>query len=224
MGVRAKGWLGMVAMGALALSSVTFAAAPARPVVLVPGQTPETRTVEKVATSAPAKEGGDELTNSELNLGTFLFTIAVFICLLIVLRATAWKPILTGLKTREAAIRDSVEAAKRAREEAERSTRELEARMAEAQRQASLQMTQAKADAVKVAEGIRVQAEAEATQLKDRTLREIDAAKQQALTDINNHAAELGTAVARRILQRDVSANDQQRLVEESLAELARKN
>ena len=52
-------------------------------------------------------------------------------------------------------------------------------------------------------------AEAESAALKDRTLREIEAAKQQAVTEINNHAAELGTAVARKILQRNVTADDQ---------------
>jgi F-type H+-transporting ATPase subunit b len=85
-------------------------------------------------------------------------------------------------------------------------------------------LAQAKLDAVKVADTIRAQAEAESTALKDRTVREIDAAKQQALSEINIHAAALGTAVARKILQRDVTADDQQRLVDESLAELAKKN
>ncbi len=42
---------------------------------------------------------------------------------------------MTGLKGREAAIRDSIEAAARAKADAERTTKELEAKMAEAQRQ-----------------------------------------------------------------------------------------
>ncbi|HVX84806.1 MAG TPA: F0F1 ATP synthase subunit B [Phycisphaerae bacterium] len=158
------------------------------------------------------------------DLGTALFTVLVFVVLLIILGATAWKPILGGLKSREKAIRDSIEAAQLAKEDAERSGRELEAKMADVQRQASLALAQAKADAVKLADTIRAQAEAESAALKDRTLREIDAAKQQALTEINTHAADLGTAVARKILQRDVTVNDQQRLVDESLAELAKKN
>ena len=131
---------------------------------------------------------------------------------------------MEGLKGREKAIRDSIEAAKRAKEDAERTTKELEAKMAEVQRQAAQQLQQAKADAVKIADTIRAQAETESAALKDRTLREIDAAKQQALSEINTHAAELGTAVARKILQRNVTADDQQRLVEESLADLAKKN
>jgi F-type H+-transporting ATPase subunit b len=158
------------------------------------------------------------------DLGTAFFTIVIFLVLMAILGMTAWKPILAGLKSREKAIRDSIEAAQRAKADAERSGRELEAKMADVQRQASQQLAQAKADAQKLAETIRQQAEAESAALKDRTLREIDAAKQQALTEINTHAAELGTAVARKILQRDVTVSDQQRLVEASLAELAKKN
>ena len=132
--------------------------------------------------------------------------------------------IMTGLQNREQAIRDSIEAAKKAKEEAERTTKALEAGMVEARRQAALQLQQARTEAQNAAETIRTQAEAENAALKDRTLREIDAAKRQAVAEINAHGAELGIAVARKILQRNVTADDQQRLVDESLAELARKN
>ena len=161
---------------------------------------------------------------TDINPPTVIATIAVFVCLLLVLRITAWKPIMTGLKSREQAIRDSIEAAERAKEAADRTTKDLQAKMEEVQRQAAQQLTQAKADALKMAETIRTQAEAESAALKDRTLREINAAKQQALTEINAHAATLGTTVARKILQREVNTNDQQRLVDESLAELAKRN
>jgi F-type H+-transporting ATPase subunit b len=169
-------------------------------------------------------EEKEDVIKSELSVGTLSFTIAVFVCLFIVLRLTAWKPIMTGLKNREQAIRDSIEAAAKAKAEAERTTKDLEAKMLESQRQSAAQLTQAKADALKIADTIRAQAETEAAALKDRTLREIEAAKTQALTEINGHAAALGTAVARKILQRQVTVDDQQRLVDESLAEMAKKN
>ena len=160
----------------------------------------------------------------ELNIGNLVITVVIFICLFGVVTKMGWKPIMKGLKDREHAIRDSIEAAAKAKADAEKSTRELESRIADAQRAAAQQLAQAKADALKVAETIRQQAETESAALKDRTIREIDAAKQRALAEINTHAAELGTSVARKILQRNVTADDQQRLVEESLAELAKKN
>ena len=169
-----------------------------------------------------SSEGSPGLT--DVTMPPVIATIAVFVCLLIVLRFTAWKPIMAALKSREQAIRDSIEAAERARAEADRTTQELQAKMEEVQRQANQQLVQAKADAQKMAETIRVQAEAESAALKDRTIREINSAKQQALTEINAHAATLGTTVARKILKREVNTDDQQRLVDESLAELAKKN
>jgi F-type H+-transporting ATPase subunit b len=173
-----------------------------------------------------AAEGHGEKSpvKEELNLGTFAVTILIFLTLFLILTRTAWKPIMTGLQNREQAIRDSVEAAKNAREAADQSAKDLEAKMVEVQRQAALQLQQARADAQKIAEAMRAQAEADSAAIKDRTLRDINAAKQQALAEINTHAAQLATAVARKILQRNITVEDQQRLVDESLADLAKKN
>jgi F-type H+-transporting ATPase subunit b len=206
----------------LAVGLVLLAAAPGSLRAARPEAAPAA-----AADTAPAggvSKGEGDLLGDELQLGTLVVTIIIFVCLFLVLRKWAWKPILMGLQNREQAIRDSIEAAQKAKAEAERTTRELEAKMAEVQRQSSAQLQQAKADAIKVADTIRAQAEAESTALKDRTIREIEAAKQQAVSEINMHAAVLGTAVARKILQRNVTADDQQRLVEESLAEMAQKN
>lgn len=182
-----------------------------------------------VVTTAPGKvvvteEPKEDPLKAQLDLGTLLVTIAIFVCLFIVLKSTAWKPILAGLKSREDAIRDSIEGAKKAKAETEKVTKELQDKIATVQRQALAELTQVKADALKLGETVRQQAEADAAALKERTLREIEAAKQQALNEINTKVVALGTAIAGKILQRNVTVDDQQRLVDESLGELAKKN
>src|SRR5438034_11657544 len=47
-----------------------------------------------------------------------LWTVVVFVLLLLVLRKLAWKPMLEGLHRREATIREAMEEAVRARDEA----------------------------------------------------------------------------------------------------------
>lgn len=168
---------------------------------------------------AAGEKKGDPLMEETQNISSYVFTILVFLVLLVILRVTAWKPILQGLKSREESIRDSIAAASKARDEAARTALELESRIAEAQRQGAHALVQAKADALKLADGIRAQAETESAALKERALRDIEAAKQQAIAEINGHAADLGTAIARKILQRNVTVDDQQRLVDESLAQ-----
>ncbi len=165
-----------------------------------------------------AKHGGGGLLS--LHEGTLIFTILVFALLLVVLRAMAWKPMIAALKQREDTIRESIEAAQRAKTEAQRAAQELEARIAEVQRQGAEQIAQAKADALRVADSIRNQAQQEAAALKDRALRDIGSAKQQALSEINNRAGELGVAVARKILQREITPQDQGRLVEQLLGQV----
>ena len=124
--------------------------------------------IAKAAEEAGAEKPGV----TSFDPGTAIVTLIIFIGLVLVLSKTAWKPIMTGLKSREVAIRESIEAAERAKADAERTTKELEAKMAEAQRQGATALAQAKADAVKLADTIRTQAETEAAALKDRALRE----------------------------------------------------
>ena len=220
--------MGLLLLGALFVGILFLTAAPAQ---AQSNLTPQ-EVVQRSAENAARETGVAGVPNTEEpqgglldpDLGTALFTIIVFLVLLAILSATAWKPMMRGLQHREKSIRDSIEAASRAKVEADKTAHELEEKIAEAQRRAALQLQQAKADAVKVADAIRQQAEAEAAGIKDRTLREIDGAKQQALAEINTHAAELATAMARKILQRNLTADDQQRLVNESLAAMAAKN
>jgi len=178
----------------------------------------------KTASGVEAKAGeqasGNPLLDEAKNVSSYVFTVLVFLVLLVILRFAAWKPILQALKDRERSIREGLEAAAKARTDAEKTTRDLEAKIAEAQRAGAQALAQAKQDAQKLADSIRAQAEAESVALKDRATRDIAAAKEQAIAEINAHAAEIGTAVARKILQRDVRVEDQQRLVDESLAQL----
>ena len=66
----------------------------------------------------------------------------------------------------------------------------------------------------------RREAENKAAEISQRNRGEIESAKEQAINEIHAHLAELSTQIAGKILQREISAADQQTLVNESLAEL----
>lgn len=168
--------------------------------------------------------GQRDLVSQFIDVGTAVVTAVVFLTVLLVLRFTAWKPIGAALKHREDSIRDSLAAAQAAREQALETGKELEAKIAEAQKAAGEEIRRAREDAQRLADNIRKTAEAEANALRDRTVKEIDAARVQAISDVNAHAADLALSIARKILQRQVTAEDHQKLVQESLAELAKRN
>ena len=63
-------------------------------------------------------------------------------------------------------------------------------------------------------------AQAEAEDAKKRAMKDIDTARQQALAEIYQRAAELSTSIAEKILRRNINAEDQKDLVKRSLDEL----
>jgi F-type H+-transporting ATPase subunit b len=71
-----------------------------------------------------------------------------------------------------------------------------------------------------IAAGIRTRAQQEAEETRERALRDIDAAAEQAISQVHEQAAVLATSVAEKILRRELNAEDQRDLVAQSLSEL----
>jgi F0F1-type ATP synthase membrane subunit b/b' len=56
--------------------------------------------------------------------------------------------------------------------------------------------------------------------MREKALAEIEAAKKQALGEIYTESVNLASVMAGKILQRQVTVDDQQRLMDESIAEM----
>jgi F-type H+-transporting ATPase subunit b len=149
-----------------------------------------------------------------------VWVVIIFIVMLAVLYPTAWKNVLAGLKKREERIRNDIADAEAARAKAEASLKEYNARLATAETQVRDLLTRAAADAEKLASGIRMRGQQEAEEVKERALKDIDASRQQALAEIYEQTANLSTSIAEKILKRNLNADDQRELVNESLKQL----
>ncbi len=164
-----------------------------------------------------------EGTPNPLELGwlPLVTTIIVFSAFFAVLKFKVWTPIQKGLDDREQKIRAEIESAEEARARADAALKEYEDSLATAREEASSMIAQARQDARTAGDELRKRNETELAELKQQAGREIEQAKQAAIVEIHAEAAMLGSAVASKILQREISAADQQQLVEESLRELA---
>src|SRR5687768_8233594 len=149
-----------------------------------------------------------------------LTTLIIFVLLLIVLGKYAWGPIVTGLKVREDKIRKDIKDAEDARARAEATLREYSDQLATAEGKIRDMMAKASADAEKLATNLRMQAQQESEEIKERANRDIEAARKAAVTDIYAQAADLSTNIAEKILRRNLNADDQRALVNESLERL----
>src|SRR5216117_2180957 len=90
-----------------------------------------------------------------------LWVLIIFIILLAILYPTAWKNVLAGLKAREERIRKDIAEAAAGR------VRDM--------------LAKATADGEMIAAGIRTRAQRDAEETKERALRDIDAARDQAV-------------------------------------------
>lgn len=171
-----------------------------------------------------ASEGGGEVNLFAGDLGNAIWTLVIFVLVIVVLGKFAWGPLLNALQQREQFIRTSLQEAKADREAAEARLQEHEQRLREATTEATQIVEQGRQDADKAKARIEETARVEADKMLDRAKREIDLAKQSAIKDLYATSAELATDIAEKVLKRELSSQDHERLIAESIAELNQKD
>lgn len=170
------------------------------------------------ADPADAHGGGNPL---EFTPIAYVTSLVVFLVAFGILAVLVWPKITKALDERQRKILGEIDAAEKARSDAESAKAKFEKDLAAAREEAGRMIAQAKADAQRVAEELRSRAEVELQDRLTRANAEIEGAKRAAVAEIHARSAELATAIAGKILKRQITETDQHRLVEESVAELA---
>ncbi len=152
------------------------------------------------------------------DFGNALWTVIIFLLLLWVLGKYAWGPILSGLQSREQFIRESLEQAKEHRDAAEARLKEYEEKLAGARVEVDEIMAEARRDASALREREEARAREEAEKMLERARREIRIATETAVQELYRKATRLTAAAASRILEREISAQDHDRLISDAIA------
>jgi len=168
-----------------------------------------------------ASEGGEGgMSPFAGDVGNALWTIAIFLLVVFVLGRFAWRPILSGLQSRESFIRQSIEEARRDRAEAEERLKQYIDKLNHARSEATAIVDEARRDADVVKQRIEQEASAEAARIVERARREIQLATEGAVKEIYALTAKLSTQVASKILEREITPQDHERLIRESIDRL----
>lgn len=170
-----------------------------------------------------AAEGGEAPNLFSGDLGNAVWTTAVFVGLLFVLGKFAWDPILQNLQAREDFIRNSLEDAKKDREAAEGRLKEYEERLNEARAEATAIVEEGHRDAEVAAARIKEESQAEAEKMIQRAKREIELAGDAALKEFFERSGKLATEMAGRIVEREINADDHNKLIEQAIEEIGRR-
>jgi F-type H+-transporting ATPase subunit b len=152
--------------------------------------------------------------------GLFIWTILTFLILVFLLRKFAWGPLLEFLAAREKLIASAVENAEKARAELQNVQANTAGMLAEARREAGDLVTRARADADRFREDLRARAAAEAAALTRNAEQEIARATAQATEQIRREAVNLSVDIASRLVQRTLTPEDNERLIQDTIAQL----
>lgn len=165
-----------------------------------------------------ASEGQDNLFAGDL--GNMIWTLVIFLLVIFVLGKFAWGPILDALRGREEFIRSALEQAKSDRKKAEATLKEYEDRLNAARAEATALVEEGRRDAAEVRRRIEDEAQQEASKIIARARKEIALATEGAVQELYRQSASLATDMAARVLRRELTAQDHERLIADSLAEL----
>jgi F-type H+-transporting ATPase subunit b len=152
--------------------------------------------------------------------GLFIWTIFTFLVLLAVLARFAWRPLLQALESRAKSIRDALDDAQRAKQELERLEQESAQIIRKARADAEAIITSSRSDAERLREEMRQKARAEADGIVRNAERQIQLETARALQQIRAEAVDLSVQIASKILQRNVSREDNERLIQDTLKQV----
>ena len=156
----------------------------------------------------------------QLDPGLFIWTILTFLILFFVLSKFAWRPLLEALESRENTIKSSLDDAEKAKQELESLNAETETIISEARFEAQSIRLEAKSAAEKVKADIIAQAGEDAKKLRDENEKQIQVEKDRAINEIRQEVVDLTLTVAERVIRKNLSKEDNQDLIEDSLKTL----
>ena len=152
--------------------------------------------------------------------GLFIWTIITFLVLVALLAKFAWKPLLQALDARQEVIRKSLEDAQSAKRELERLQQESSQILRTARGEAESIVSKSWSDAEKLREEMKVKAKTEADAIVKEAQRQIEIETGRALRQIRNEVADMSIAIASKVIQRNVSRADNDRLIQETLQQM----
>jgi F-type H+-transporting ATPase subunit b len=135
------------------------------------------------------------------SIGLVFWTALAFICLLILLRKFAWKPILGAIHEREQFIDDALNKAELAKQEMARLTSQNEELMKQARAERDEILKEAKILKDSIVNEAKTSAQTEGAKLIEKARVEIENQKKVALAELKGQVSALSLEIAERVLR-----------------------
>lgn len=157
-----------------------------------------------------------------IDTGLIFWTILSFAILLVLLYKLVFPPLLKVLDQRHQAIEGRLAKAQKAQADAEGLLETYREQMAEAERKSLALFDEARRKVQSFREESLKSAQKEARQIIENTKEDIEVFKRKAMGTFKGEIADVVVEVNQKVLQKELSAKDQNRLVETALKELGK--
>jgi F-type H+-transporting ATPase subunit b len=154
-----------------------------------------------------------------INLGSLITQLVVFIILLVLLRAVAYKPIMRMLDERSNKVKESIEQAEAVQTESARTEEKLKKQLEEAGREGQDRIARAVKAGEEVKQRAQEDAKKEAEALIARARAEIQQERDEAVQGVRREFADLTVLAAGKVIERTLDKEQHRELIEKVLEE-----
>lgn len=143
-----------------------------------------------------------------------------FAVLIVLLRVTAYKPILGMLERRKMEIANNLAAADKVKEEAEQERSKYQAELAEARRSSQEEATKIAQETAAMRDDILAEAHKEAEAIKAKARHEIEIEHQAIQAELQRQMADLTVELTQKVMKQSLDKDAHRQMVEEFLVEI----
>ena len=160
----------------------------------------------------------------QVDPGLFIWTILTFLILVSLLTKFAWRPLLQALDRRQNLIKDSLDKADQARAELERINGEAAKILESARVEADAIVSKGRLAGERLREELKEYAREESATLVQNAERQIELETAKALQQIKQETVDLSLLIASKVIGRNLSKDDNERLIEDALQQIESKS
>lgn len=165
----------------------------------------------------------DKLIN-DFSFGLFIWQIVLFLLLLFLLRKFAWRPILKAVEDRETGIKDALDSAEKAKLEMANLQADNEKLLQEARAEREIMLKEAREMKANMIADAKAEAQAEANKTIANAQIAIEGEKKAAIAELKETVASLSIEIAEKVVKSELSSNEKQLALVESMLKDANLN
>ncbi len=156
--------------------------------------------------------------------GLYIWSITIFLALAFLLMKFAWKPLLAMLEKREDNIRHALLDAEKARDELANVKEDTEKLLSEARNESQAIVAAGKKNAERMKDEIIEKAQSKSDAILVDAKNQIEIEKDRAIADVKAEVINLSMEVAKKLIKKNLSTEDNLKLINDSISSINPKN